>query len=88
MQFFTNPKTAVVASASNFPDGLCGGPLAAAMNAPLILTVNNKTSEAVAYTNANAITAGYVLGGESVMSNQSVLNVYGLSNLNEIIVVK
>ena len=77
---------AVVASASNFPDGLCGGPLAAALNAPLILTVDGKTAEATAYTAELGINAGYVLGGTSVLADESVVDVFALESAEEIIV--
>ena len=36
--FCKDAEKAVVVSGKNFPDGLCGGPLAAALNAPLVLT--------------------------------------------------
>ena len=77
---------AVVASASNFPDGLCGGPLAAALNAPLVLTVDGKTTEAATYTAELGIEAGYVLGGTGVLKDDSVVNVFGLESAEDIIV--
>ena len=66
--FLTDAESAVVAYASTFPDGLCGGPLAYAVGAPLILTKDGKT-EAPAYTKANGITSGYVLGGDGLISD-------------------
>lgn len=83
-KFFDEPASAVVASASNFPDGLCGGPLAAALNVPLILTVNNKVNEADTYATYNDIHNGYVLGGSSALSDKSVVNVFDLTSANEI----
>jgi len=67
-QFLSGAESAVVAYASTFPDGLCGGPLAYAVGAPLILTKDGK-SEAPDYTKTNAITSGYVLGGEGLISD-------------------
>ena len=85
-KFFTNPDMAVVASASNFPDGLCGGALAAALDAPLVLTVDGKTSEAAAYTAELGIEAGYVLGGTGVLTDDSVVTVFSLESADDIIV--
>ena len=67
-QFLPEADSAVVAYASTFPDGLCGGPLAYAVGAPLILTKDGK-SEAPDYTTGNNITSGYVLGGDGLISD-------------------
>ena len=85
-KFFDAPTQIVVASASDFPDGLCGGPLAAALNAPLVLTVNGKTSEAAGYTSANGIESGFVLGGTSALTNDAVISVFRLSGEDENVV--
>ncbi|MBQ3484520.1 MAG: cell wall-binding repeat-containing protein, partial [Clostridia bacterium] len=66
-EFFEEPTSAVLAYAWNFPDGLCGGPLAASMNAPLLLTMEGYEKYAAAYTKVNSITDGIVLGGESLI---------------------
>ena len=84
--FFADVEEAVVASGKNFPDGLCGGPLAAAMNAPLILTADGKTDAAAAYMADNAIASGYVLGGAGALADDSVVNVFALESADEIIV--
>lgn len=70
--FFENLECVVLAYAKNFPDGLCGGPLAEKLNAPLILTSTEKTDVAEAYVGGNEIEAGIVLGGESLISNGAV----------------
>ena len=75
-RFFENADTAIVASAQSFPDGLCGGPLAAAMNAPLLLTADGKTGEAAAYGAAKDIKSGIVLGGELRISEESVKEIF------------
>ena len=82
--FFTEAEKSVVASGKNFPDGLCGGPLAAAMDAPLILTADGKTDAAEAYVAEHAIASGYVLGGEGALSNQTILDVFNLENIENI----
>ena len=74
--FFENPETAVLASAKNFPDGLCGGPLAMSKNAPLILTATGKESNAVAYAKANEIHIGAVLGGTGLISDEATNSIF------------
>lgn len=83
--FFKDAKTAVVAYAKNYPDGLCGGPLAAAMNAPLLLTQDGKTTEAAGYVATNNIFSGYVLGGNSVLTDEPVVEVFALGSVDEIV---
>ena len=75
-RFIQNPTSAVLAYASNFPDGLCGGSLAYAMNAPLILTKNGKTDEAAAYAEKCGINTGIVIGGPALISNESTNKVF------------
>ena len=75
-EFLSEATSAVVAYASTFPDGLCGGPLAYVKGAPLLLTKNGK-SEAPAYAEANGITTGYVLGGAGLISDDMVGNIFG-----------
>jgi putative cell wall-binding protein len=74
--YFNKPKTAVVAYGHNFPDGLCGGPLAYFTGAPLLLAHDSRVHPADAFTDAFGITQGYVLGGEAVLSDESVLNIF------------
>ena len=82
-KIFTNPKSAVVADAWNFPDGLCGGPLANTMNAPLILTKSGSYSAAKGYMQANGIHFGAILGGTARIDDASAKAIFGV---NEIIV--
>jgi len=74
-QFLGGAESAVVAYASTFPDGLCGGPLAYAVGAPLILTKDGK-SEAPGYTTGNNITSGYVLGGDGLISDEFAKTIF------------
>ena len=85
-KFFADAKTVIVANARNFPDGLCGGPLAAAMNAPLILTTDGKTAAAESYVAAEGIISGIVLGGTGALADESVVEVFALESTDEIIV--
>lgn len=86
--FCDHVDTAVVASGKNFPDGLCGGPLAAALDAPLILTKDGGATAAAAYIEENTITSGYVLGGEGALTNDTVVAVFGLESAEDIIEIK
>ena len=83
--FFDDVSEAVVASGKNFPDGLCGGPLAAAVEAPLILTADGKTTAAADYMKEKTIDFGYVLGGEGALLDKSVISVFGLESAAEIV---
>ncbi len=84
-KFFESPKHAVLASAKNFPDGLCGGALAMSLDAPLILTADGKVDEAVSYMSENGISTGFVLGGDAVISDESANLVFGLNADTELI---
>ena len=79
-KFLGGAESAVVAYASTFPDGLCGGPLAYAVGAPLILTKDGK-SEAPAYTTGNNITSGYVLGGDGLISDGFAKNIFQVAEI-------
>ncbi len=83
--FFADPKTVVVAYGKNYPDGLCGGALAAALNAPLILTREGSEDAAAAYVAANGVKSGYVLGGIGVLPDETVVKVFALESAAEII---
>ena len=74
--FFDSPSAAVLACSTNFPDGLCGGPLAYALGAPLLLVNVNKEATPAAYVSANMIKTGFVMGGEAVVSEVSVKAVF------------
>lgn len=84
-KFFTKPKQAVLAYAKNFPDGLCGGALAMSMDAPLILTASGKEEAAFSYMNEKEISYGYVLGGDRLISDDSVRMLFRLAADTEII---
>jgi len=78
--FLPNAKSAVTAYASTFPDGLCGGPLAYAKGAPLLLTKDGK-AEAPAYAESKNITSGYVLGGDSLISDAFAKDIFNVSEI-------
>ena len=74
----------VVASGKNFPDGLCGGLLAAALNVPLILTRDNGADAAMEYAEENAVVGGYVFGGTGALTDDTVVDVFKLESAQEI----
>ena len=75
--FFPEARTATLASSLDFPDGLSGGPVAFAMNAPLLLTRENKEAAAKDYVNSKGITSGYIIGGEKAVSDTTAERVFG-----------
>ena len=75
-KYFDAPETAVLAYAWNYPDGLCGGSLAYALHAPLILTMPKYEAAAADYTEAEDITSGYVLGGDGLITDESVCIIF------------
>ena len=75
--YFEDVSAVVVAYGKNFPDGLCGGPLAHAIGAPLILTATGAESAAAAYVSEIGVSSGYVLGGSGALSEATVGKVFG-----------
>ena len=75
-RYFRNPEAAVLAYAQGFPDGLCGGPLAVSMGAPLILTSNEAWEIADEYV--RDISTGAVTGGTSRISDDTVREIFDL----------
>lgn len=78
-RFFVGPEEIVVAYAITFPDGLCGGALAYAKKAPLILTYPGWTQEAEDYVSNACIRSGVVLGGNTLVNDDSVRSIFGLA---------
>lgn len=86
MHFFENADDAVLAYGKNFPDGLCGGPLACALDAPLILAATGKIAAACDYTDTYSIEKGYVLGGAGLISDDAARAVFNKSSDTTIVV--
>ena len=74
-RFFPAASDAVAAYAWNYPDGLCGGPLAYYLGAPLLLTDSVDLSASV-YASGHHITTGYVLGGSSLISDEAARRIF------------
>ena len=70
---FEVPDTVIVASGENFPDALAGGPLAAKLDAPVLLVEKDEIrDEVLDYLKANGVVNVIVLGGEIVISDHVV----------------
>ena len=87
-RFCADSEKAVLAYSVNYPDGLCGGPLAISMNAPLILTKTNKESAAAEYAKESGITYGTVLGGDGLIADDTVRTIFGMNAEDKIVVVE
>ena len=76
-RYFSDPAAAILAYAQGFPDGLCGGPLAMNMGAPLILTSNESSAAADAYI--EGVTVGAVTGGTGRITDDTVRAIFDLA---------
>ena len=83
-KYFENPDFIVLAFSGNYPDGLCGGPIAFTMKAPLILTAEKTADVAAAYAAENEITSGLILGGVNSVSDATAKKVFNLTGEGEI----
>lgn len=77
--FVSGAKTVVIASKANFPDALCGAPLAYTLKAPIILTdprsLETSAAEEIARLGA---TKAVILGSESAISTTVASQVSGV----------
>ena len=71
-EFFLNAKTVVVASGDDFPDGLTGGVLANAMDAPMMLINQYNTTEAADFVDDNNVKTVVAIGGTTAISNATL----------------
>lgn len=85
-KFFDEPQAAVLAYGKNFPDGLCGGALAGAIDlmCPLILTAEKSEGAAMKYLERNNINEGVVLGGDSLISDNLTMKLFQLKSTDHI----
>ena len=75
--FFEDPDAMVLSYAWNFPDGLCGGALAAAMDVPLILTMDCYEEQASKFAKEYGITRGFVTGTAELISDEALASITG-----------
>ena len=76
-KFYPDAQYAVIAYSNDYPDGLCGGPLAYQMQAPLILTRSGNEDLAARYVQSRGIEDGYILGGEKALPDSVAVKVFG-----------
>ncbi|MBQ1508865.1 MAG: cell wall-binding repeat-containing protein [Erysipelotrichaceae bacterium] len=77
--FYPSSASAVLAAARDkeFPDGLCAGPLAYALKAPILLTNDGKEDKAAAYASSESIHSGYITGGAARISDDTAKKIFG-----------
>ena len=81
-KYFADAEQMVVAYGFEFADGLCGGTLANAIGAPIILATNEKTTAAAGLE----IESGYVLGGTARLLDRTVRTVFHMTVRDQIVV--
>ena len=74
----------VLAYAQNFPDGLCGGPLAYAFGSPVILTKTGNEKVAADYGWEIRSEAVIVLGGEGLISDDAARKIIWMTSAEKI----
>ena len=82
--FFENAEKAVLAYSDAFPDGLCAGPLAHALDAPILLVKSGREAPAMVYTAQKGIAEGYVTGGTGRIPDDSVRLIFYLTDEDRI----
>ena len=75
-EFFPEASFAVLADGNNYPDGLSGGPVAYAKDAPLLLIRAKRESHARDYV-GDRIKEGYIMGGINSVSDESAKAIFG-----------
>ncbi len=75
-RLFPEADTVVLAYGKNFPDGLCGGPLAYAIGAPLLLVDDTHTAAAAEYRTVHRVQRGVILGGSGAVSDAAAEAVF------------
>lgn len=75
--FCGSADTVALAYSRNFPDGLCGGPLAYHLGAPLLLVNAGQEAYAADYVAKNSVEKGIILGGTAVIPDDVANAVFG-----------
>lgn len=79
-RYFPNSTTVCISYSRNFPDALCGGPLAAFIGIPLLTVSSGAETAAAAYCAEHNVTAGIVLGGTTALPDSVARTVFSLSD--------
>ena len=77
---FENPTEAIIAYGWDFPDGLCSGPLAAVIGAPVLMAYTGLEEVTMEYAQKVGIHDGYVTGGTDKITDASVRKILHLSD--------
>lgn len=77
-RYFSDVNTVVLAYAKDFPDGLCGGPLANFLNAPVILTTGDQADYDVADEFVTNVSYGYIMGGQLRINDDAARDIFDL----------
>ncbi|MBP3493909.1 MAG: cell wall-binding repeat-containing protein [Oscillospiraceae bacterium] len=83
--FFDTPVMAVAAYGYNFPDGLCAGPLARMIGAPLLLAADGDEVYAASYTEHNGVTMGVAMGGAPLISDETLVKIFNLRSVEDVL---
>ena len=75
--FFPHAKNAAIAFSQNYPDGLCGGLLAHAIGAPVLLVKEDRYSFARQFVSDKGVINGRVIGGKGAVSDLTASRVFG-----------
>ena len=78
-RYFPDSDKVCLAFSRDFPDALCGGALANAAGAPLLLTNDGYEAVIAGYLTESGISQGYVMGGPVRISDQSVKTIFGIT---------
>ncbi len=75
--FGSKVDTVVLAYGKNFPDGLSGGPLGVAYDAPVLLVTDKDYSAAAAYAKSAGVGSAVIMGGKLVISDATAKAIVG-----------
>ena len=74
-KFFPKAPAVTLAYGLDYPDGLCGGPLAMTYKCPLLLTTSTNFTAAKNYAKSIGASSGAVYGGTGLISEIAVKNI-------------
>ena len=74
-KFFPTAPAVTLAYGLDYPDGLCGGPLAMKYKCPLLLTTSTNFTAAKNYAKSIGASSGAVYGGTGLISEIAVKNI-------------
>ena len=84
-KYATYARKIVVATGQNFPDGLCGGPVAYKLGSPIVLiNSTNNASYGKKFITDSSIKNGLVLGGTNTLSDAVIRDIFKMSASDDI----